>query len=332
MDSVTTIESTQHLPFSDYVNTGFASFATSIGQPGFFAYFNLSQTGPGASYTNSIIGAVNALFFFGACLGGLLGGPTADKLGRKWSLFIAAFISILGGALTAGSVHIAMLITVRILQGAGLGALATLVPIYLSEASTPAKRGMLTGLHGLFLVSGYNVSAWVGFGCFFSDNLTFGWRGPLAFTCIPPLVLFVGCFWIPESPRWLIAQGRADDAWAVLARLHHDPRDAAQAAAHAEFRQMKAQIEFEAQSPSGYVALFRTRAYRRRVFLSCFVQFAANATGGLVINYYSVIIYGNLGLTGYMPLLMYCVYTLIGALGNLFSLLTIDRTGRRLVR
>ena len=92
---------------------------------------------------------------------------------------------------------------------------------------------------------------------------------------------------------------------------------------------MRKQIEFESQNPSGYLSIFKTSAYRKRAFLSCYVQYAANATGGLVINYYSVIIYENLGLTTYMPLLMYCIYTLIGALGNLFSLLTIDKTGRR---
>ncbi|KAF2016671.1 general substrate transporter [Aaosphaeria arxii CBS 175.79] len=308
---------------------GFASFATSIGQPGFFAYFGLSLTGPNAAYTNHIIGAVNALFFFGACVGAIGGGPTADKIGRKQSLFTASLIAIIGGALTAGSVHVAMLIVVRILQGIGLGALATLVPIYLSEASTPSKRGMLTGLHGFFLVSGYNVSAWVGFGCFFSDNLTFGWRGPIAFTCIPPLILFIGCFWIPESPRWLLTKNRVEEAWAVLSKLHHDPNDPDGVAAHEEFYQMRKQIELESVNPTGYKAIFSTPAYRKRVFLSCFVQYAANATGGLVINYYSVIIYENLGLHTYLPLLMYCIYTLIGALGNLFSLLTIDKTGRR---
>jgi MFS family permease len=320
------------LPFSrisapcSYLPSGFASFATSIGQPGFYQYFNLTPT---SSYTNDILGAVNALFFFGACAGAIGGGPLADKIGRKWTLFTASLVSIIGGALVAGSVHVAMLIVVRILQGSGLGALATLVPIYLSEASTPAKRGMLTGLHGFFLVSGYNSSAWVGFGCYFSDNLTFGWRGPLAFTCIPPLVLLIGCFWIPESPRWLITQGRNDEAWTVLSRLHNDPSDPDGIAAHEEFYQMKRQIEFESQNAVGYWAIFTTPAYRKRAFLSCFVQYAANATGGLVINYYSVIIYENLGLKTYMPLLMYCIYTLIGALGNLFSLLTVDKTGRR---
>jgi sugar porter (SP) family MFS transporter len=272
---------------------------------------------------------VNALFFFGACIGALAGGPLADHIGRRWSLITAAIVSIIGGALTAGSVHVAMLILVRIIQGAGLGALATLVPIYLAEASTPSKRGMLTGLHGFFLVCGYNLSAWVGFGCFFSKNLTFGWRGPLAFTCIPPLILLVGCYWVPESPRYLIMKERVPEAWAILRKLHHDPNDVQEVAAHEEFYQMRRQIELEARNPNGYIAILTTPSYRKRAFLSCFVQYAANATGGLVINYYSVIIYGNLGLKGYMPLLMYCIYTLIGATGNLFSLLTIDKTGRR---
>lgn len=140
---------------------GFAAFATSIGQPGFYEYFNLSTTGSKAANTNHILGAVNALFFFGAAIGAIGGGPIADHIGRKYSLILASLVSIVGGALSAGSVHIAMLIIVRTLQGAGLGALATLTPIYLAEASTPSKRGMLVGLHGFFLVAGYNVSAWV---------------------------------------------------------------------------------------------------------------------------------------------------------------------------
>ena len=95
-----------------YTSPGFASFATSIGQPGFFTYFNLSTTEPSAAYTNHILGAVNALFFFGACVGAIGGGPMADKIGRKLSLFTAALVSIIGGALIVGSVHVAMLIVV----------------------------------------------------------------------------------------------------------------------------------------------------------------------------------------------------------------------------
>jgi MFS family permease len=255
----------------------------------------------------------------------------ADKVGRKPTLMAAATLSIIGGALAAGSVHVAMLIIVRVLQGVGLGALATLTPIYLAEASTPAKRGMLTGLHGFFLVFGYNVSAWVGYGCSFSDNLTFGWRGPIAFTCLPAIILLIGCFFVPESPRWLLMQGRVDEAWAGVARLHTDANDPDQLATHEEFYQMRKQIELEKQNKSGYWTILTTPSYAKRAFLSCFVQFAANSTGALVINYYSVIIYGNLGVTGHMPLLLYAFYTMVGAIGNLGSLLTLDWTGRRMV-
>jgi MFS family permease len=265
-------------------------------------------------------------------VGALVGGPVADKIGRKYSLIIASIISIIGGALSAGSVHIAMLIIVRTLQGAGLGALATLTPIYLAESSTAAKRGMLTGLHGFFLVAGYNTSAWVGFGCFFSSNLTFGWRGPIAFTTVPALLLLIGCVWIPESPRWLLMKGRVDEAWTNLSRLHRDANDVDEIATHEEFYQMRKQIELESLNPSGYWAILSTPSYRKRAFLACFIQLAANSSGALVINYYSVIIYTQLGLSGFMPLLLYCIYTLIGALGNLGSLLTIDWTGRRSVK
>ncbi|KAK0392586.1 hypothetical protein NLU13_2081 [Sarocladium strictum] len=308
---------------------GFASFATSIGQPGFYEYFDLSLEGPRAPFTNHILGAVNALFFFGATVGALAGGPFADQYGRRIALMVASVLSIVGGALAAGSVHIAMLIVVRVLQGTGLGALATLTPIYLAEASTPSKRGMLTGLHGFFLVSGYNVSAWVGFGCYFSSNLTFGWRGPIAFTCVPAILLLIGCVWIPESPRWLLMVGRTEEAWTGISRLHTMADDPDQLATHEEFYQMRKQIELERTNPGGYWAILTTPSYRKRAFLSCYVQFAANSTGGLVINYYSIVIYGNLGLTGYMPLLLYALYTLVGAVGNLGSLLTLDWTGRR---
>lgn len=67
-------------------------------------------------------------------------------------LVVAAHTSVIGGALAAESMHVTMLIVVRILQGSGFGALATLVPICLAEASTPSKPGILTGLHGFWML------------------------------------------------------------------------------------------------------------------------------------------------------------------------------------
>jgi MFS family permease len=95
---------------------------------------------------SSILGAVNALFAFGAASGSIAQGWIADWLGRKKAFATAATFSIIGGALTAGSVHIAMLIAVRLLQGFGLGMVICLVPLYITEVAPARIRGRLSGL------------------------------------------------------------------------------------------------------------------------------------------------------------------------------------------
>lgn len=55
---------------------------------------------------------------------------------------------------------------------------------------------------GVFLVAGYSLAAWTGFACYFSKDLSFQWRFPLAEQCLWPLALLILSPWIPESPRW----------------------------------------------------------------------------------------------------------------------------------
>jgi len=105
--------------------------------------------------TAKILGAVNALVFFGAAIGALIQSYLADRWGRKKALAIASICGLVGGALAAGSVAVAMIITVRILQGCGLGMLLALVPLYLTEISPPHRRGFLTGLTVMSFGMGY---------------------------------------------------------------------------------------------------------------------------------------------------------------------------------
>lgn len=105
--------------------------------------------------TAKILGAVNALVFLGAAIGALIQSFLADRFGRKKALAVASICGLAGGALAAGSVAIAMLITVRILQGCGLGMLLALVPLYLTEISPPRQRGFLTGLTVMSFGMGY---------------------------------------------------------------------------------------------------------------------------------------------------------------------------------
>lgn len=73
------------------------------------------------AYSNSMLGTVFGLFSTGAIFGGLFVGWYSDAYGRKRSLIIASIINIIGGALQAGSVHIAMFVVARMITGFAAG-------------------------------------------------------------------------------------------------------------------------------------------------------------------------------------------------------------------
>ena len=104
-----------------------------------------------------MIGSVNAVYFTGAALGSIGQCFLADWLGRRKALGIAALFGLAGSALVAGSVNVGMLIAVRVIQGAGLGSLLTLVPLYLTEIAPAHRRGFLTGITTLSFGTGYIV-------------------------------------------------------------------------------------------------------------------------------------------------------------------------------
>ena len=95
---------------------------------------------------SSIIDAGNSLLNAGAAMGAIPQGCIAVRLGRKRAFTIATTSGIIAAALLAGSVHIAMLITIRFIHGFGLGMTITLVPLYLTEVAPAHRCGRLSGL------------------------------------------------------------------------------------------------------------------------------------------------------------------------------------------
>ncbi len=133
---------------------GFSVLVTAEGQPGFYLYFDLDPTSTHAAH---ILDAVNALFTAGAAFGSLAQSFIADKYGRKIALAVAAVTALIGTALAAGSVNVAMLIVVRLFQGFGLGMIIALVPLYLNEVAPPHNRGFISGLTVLSFGTGFLV-------------------------------------------------------------------------------------------------------------------------------------------------------------------------------
>jgi MFS family permease len=106
----------------------------------------------------------------GAILGTIINMFLGDRLGRKMTIFYGSCISIIGCALQAGAVDMAMLIVGRFIAGVAVGMLTATIPMYASELSEARYRGILSGLLQWMLSWGFLVAQWLGYGCSFIDS------------------------------------------------------------------------------------------------------------------------------------------------------------------
>ncbi|KAI5460600.1 general substrate transporter [Mariannaea sp. PMI_226] len=293
---------------------------TVIAQQHFVDYFD--------PFTPSIKGAVVSTFSAGAVFGVFFSGWSADALSRKKTIAIAAVIALIAGIIQASSVHIGMLIAGRVVGGFAVGMMNMTIPIYNSEIAPPRRRGMIAGLHAQFVGFGFAAANWVGFGCSFASG-QFQWRFPLAFQCLPALVVLFGIYFLPYSPRWLLEKDRDDEALVVIRRLHgnigYD-----ESFFLAEYNQMREQIQFEKSvGNAGWREVFRTSGNRKRILLGVLVQVFTQLSGINVVNYYQTDLYKSLGMGGHLPTLLAGIYGLVGPLANLICLYYVDSWGRR---
>lgn len=230
---------------------------------------------------------MNGLYQAGGLLGVISCNWEADKLGRRMALFINAIITVIGGALQAGSVDVGMFIFFRFVTGWGIGALVALVPLYQSEVSPPKIRGLLVGMHGVLLCVGYSIASWVGLGFYFVHAAGAQWRIPQAIQCLFPLALACGVLFLPESPRWLIDHDRVEDAFKAFHATHAESEgEGATRASEIEFEKLRQQIRMEEDEPKEWGDLWRRKSLRKRCFVGFLTMFAGQGSATMVINNY----------------------------------------------
>lgn len=181
-----------------------------------------TRVADGASGAGFWKGLLTAMIELGAFLGALNQGWIADKISRKYSIAVAVCIFVVGSALQTGAVDYAMLVVARLIGGVGIGMLSMVAPLYISEISPPEIRGALLVLEEFSIVTGIVIAFWITYGTQYIQS-EWAWRLPFLLQIVPGLVLGVGIYFLPFSPRWLVSKGRDDDALASLAKLRHLP-------------------------------------------------------------------------------------------------------------
>ena len=193
-------------------------------KPFFERYFHLTDP--------ALSGWANSCALIGCLAGALAAGALSDRFGRKRLLVFAAFLfalTSLGNAL-AGSFTV--FVAWRMLGGVAIGLASNLSPLYIAEIAPAGLRGRLVAINQLTIVVGILAAQFINW--FLVRNLPAGateefilnswygqsgWRWMFGLTAAPSLLFFASMFFVPESPRWLLTQGRPEQARAILARV-----------------------------------------------------------------------------------------------------------------
>lgn len=155
---------------------------------------------------------VVSILLAGALIGALTGGTVADRFGRRPTLTAAAGIFALGGVLAGLAPGTPTLAAARFVLGLTIGVSSVCVPLYIAELAPKERRGGLVSMNQFMITVGIFVSYLVGF----AFSPIHGWRWMLALAAVPAALMFVGMLRAQESPRWLINQGRPQEAREVL--------------------------------------------------------------------------------------------------------------------
>ncbi|GAB48823.1 sugar porter family MFS transporter [Mobilicoccus pelagius] len=270
-------------------------------------------------------GLVTATLLVGAALGGLTGGGLNDRVGRKKALTDIAVVFFVGTLGCVFAPELVVLLVSRFVLGWAVGAASVTVPVYLAELAPTERRGTLSGRNELAIVIGqmlaFIINAIIANLWGDHDGV---WRYMLAVAAVPAVCLFVGMLQMPESPRWLIARNRYDDALEVLMQVRSEDR------ARAEMREVELLAQEEKATHSGSLADLAVPWIRRLILIGCFLAMAQQVTGINSVMYYGTQLLTEAGFSADAAIVANVANGVLAVVGTVICLFwVIDRFPRR---
>ncbi|KAA0045928.1 Polyol transporter 5 [Cucumis melo var. makuwa] len=160
-------------------------------------------------------------------IGSAAAGRTSDWIGRRYTMVVAAVIFFAGALLMGFATNYSFLMFGRFVAGVGVGYALMIAPVYTAEVSPASSRGFLTSFPEVFINAGILLGYVSNYGFSkVSDPVTMGWRYMLGIGAVPSVFLAVIVLIMPESPRWLVLQGRLGEAKKVLDKTSDSKEEA----------------------------------------------------------------------------------------------------------
>ncbi len=172
---------------------------------------------PDFALSQTQVGVITSSLLIGAAIGSITGGWMADRWGRRMTLLVAGLMFFVGAIAQALAPGVTVMIITRLVLGVAVGTASLVVPMYVSEISPPTYRGRLVSMNSLMIASGQLLAYIVNALLAPTEN----WRLMLAMAAIPAAALVIGMYFMPDSPRWYLKQGRTADAKKVLEQSYY---------------------------------------------------------------------------------------------------------------
>jgi MFS transporter, SP family, sugar:H+ symporter len=276
------------------------------------------------------LGLVTTSLLPGAALGAFMAGRLADTLGRKRVMIIAALLFLIT-ALISGAASTAIIFAIaRFFAGAAVGAASVLSPAYISEVTPAHLRGRLSSIQQIMIVAGLFGAAssnlWLqnAAGSSLSDLWGFpAWRWMFWAQALPAALFLLSLTFVPESPRYLVAKGRMDEAKSVLSRLF-----GAQSADRVA-NEIQSTLNTDHQPRMADLKDPATGKWRRIVWVGIGLAVFQQLVGINVVFYYGTMLWQAVGFTEAQAFQTQVINDAVSIAACIVAFLLIDKIGRK---
>lgn len=261
-------------------------------------------------------------------------GPLSDRIGRRTVLRYAASLYAVSAIASALAPSFIFLVIARMIGGIGVGASLILAPMYIAEIAPPEKRGRLVSFNQLNIVIGISLA-------FFTNYLilqlgksdaswakmlkfdAYNWRWMLGLEAVPAVLYFLGLYFVPRSPRWLIMKGKFNESLKVLKRFEDEQQ------AKEDIDRIKQSIENEKNKENPTLSEIFHPSIRLVLTIGIVVAVLQQITGINSVFFYAPMIFEQSGIGTDASFIQAILVGLTNLVFTVLAILVIDKFGRK---
>ncbi|AAS53170.1 AFL204Cp [Eremothecium gossypii ATCC 10895] len=341
---IVSVISTETKPFSAYIFACLCCFMVAFGgfifgwdtgtisgfvkQTDFIARFG--QLSPSGEYelSDDRTGLIVSIFNIGCAVGGIFLSKIGDAYGRKIGLATVTAVYVIGIVIQiSASDKWYQYFVGRIISGLGVGGIAVLSPMLISETSPKHLRGSLVSCYQLMITAGIFLGYCTNYGTKTNYTDSRQWRIPLGLGFAWALLMIGGMAFVPESPRYLVEAENLPKARMSIARANKVAED--HPIVEHELNTLQTAIELEKLAGKARIVdLFNVKKkIFQRLIIGIFIQSLQQLIGNNYFFYYGTTIFNAVGMDD--PFVTSIVLGIVNFGSTFFSLYTVDKFGRR---